>query len=308
VMGLCALCLKEELLVASHLIPAFVYRWLKETGATGFLRGATKVNLRVQDGEKRNLLCMQCEGIFNNYETNFANMIFYPYVNEELSDAGIGTGKIGYFIYADWLLRFVISIHWRLIVTHNTLPDKHTTPKLLTCLNNMREPWRKFLLKETNHTGDCESHIIFLRNLAAGQGTLPSNINDNINFYLLRAVDGTTISSRNKIGLYSKVGPIAFITTIRPNKFVNAADTRIRMKGKIKTGQIIKNQLIARFVFITRPNEAFSKAKYSEKQLKVIDNSYRANPDKAKKSMTIRAAEADLILKYKKGKYSEPKD
>jgi len=299
-MGICALCLKEERLVASHLIPAFAYRWLKETGATGFLRGATEVNHRVQDGKKYNLLCMQCEAILNNYETNFANIIFYPYVRRELSDAGIATGKIGYFIYTDWLLRFVISIHWRIIVTHNVSTDKHIPKKLVTCLNNMREPWRKFLLKESDHTGDCESHIIFLRNLAAGQGTLPSNINDNINFYLLRAVDGTSILSSNKIGVYSKVGPIAFMTTIRPNKFVNAADTRIRMKGKIKTGQIIKNQLIAKFVFITRPNEAFSKANYSEKQLNVIDNAYRANPEKVKKSMTIRAAEADLILKHKK--------
>jgi len=242
-MGICALCLKEERLVASHLIPAFVYRWLKETGATGFLRRATKINLRVQDGDKRNLLCTQCEGIFNNYETTFANMIFYPYVSQELSDAGVATGKIGYFAYTDWLLRFVISIHWRLIVTHDAPTDKHIPKKMLTCLNNMREPWRKFLLKESDHTGDCESHIIFLQNLAAGRGTLPPNINENINFYLLRAVDGTSISSRNKIGVYSKVGPIAFMTTILPNKFVNAADTRIRMKGKIKTAQSIKSKL-----------------------------------------------------------------
>jgi hypothetical protein len=305
-MGICALCLKEERLVASHLIPAFVFRWLKETGATGFLRGGTNVNLRMQDGKKHDLLCIQCEGVLNNYETNFANMIFYPYVNQELSDSGIATGKIGSFIYTDWLLRFVISIHWRLIVTHDAPTDKHIPQKLLTCLNNMRETWRKFLLKESDHTGDCESHIIFLRNLAAGQGTLPPNINDNINFYLLRAVDGTSISSRNKIGVYSKVGPIAFMTTIRPNKFVNAVDTRIRMKGKIKTAQVIKNQLIAKFVFITRPNEAFSKAKYSEKQLQVIENAYKANPEKAKRSMTMRAAEADLILKHKKGKFYEP--
>jgi hypothetical protein len=304
-MGICALCLREERLVASHIIPAFAYRWLKETGATGFLRAGSNVNLRMQDGKKHNLLCIQCEGVLNNYETNFANTIFYPYVSRELSDAGIATGKIGYFIYTDWLLRFVISIHWRIIVTHNAPTDKHIPKKLLTCLNNMRETWRKFLLKESDHTGDCESHIIFLRNLAAGQGILPPNINDNINFYLLRAVDGTSISSRNKIGVYSKVGPIAFMTTIRPNKFVNAVDTRIGMKGKIKTAQVIKNQLIAKFVFITRPNEAFSKANYSEKQLKIIDDAYRANPEKAKKSMTMRAAEADLILKHKIGKSYE---
>lgn len=299
-MDICALCLRQERLVASHIIPAFVFRWLKETGATGYLRGAVNANLRMQDGKTQHLLCKQCEKVLNNYETNFANIIFYPYVRQELSEAGIATGTIGYFNYHDWLLRFVISIHWRLIVSHDVPADKQIHSKLLTCLNNVKEPWRKFLLKETEHTGDCESHLIFLQNLAAGKGTLPFNINDNINFYLLRAADGTTISSRNKIGVYSKIGPIAFITTIRPNKFNNAADSRIRMKGQIRTAQSIKNQHIARFIFITRPNEAFLRVKYSEQQLKAIEDAYRANPEKVRRSMTIRAAEADLIIKHKK--------
>lgn len=296
-MGICALCLKDEILVASHVIPAFAYRWLKETGATGFLRSAANVNLRIQDGRKHNLLCTQCESVLNDYETKFANMIFYPYVNQELSDAGIAKGKIEFFTYADWLLRFIISIHWRLIVTQEA--PKHIPNKLLASLNNMRDPWRNFLLKESDYTGTCESHIIFLQNLAAGRGTLPSNINKNINFYLLRSVDGTGISSRDKIGVYSKIGPIAFMTTIRPCHFANAADTHVRMKGKIKTAQKVKNQSITKFIFITRPNEAFLNANYSEKQLNIMEKSYRVNPEKVKKSLTIKAAEADLILKYK---------
>jgi hypothetical protein len=302
-MDICALCLRRKQLVASHILPAFVFRWLKETGATGFLRDAVNSNLRMQDGKKQNLLCKQCEGVFNNYETNFANSIFYPYVRQELSEAGVATGAIKYFNYNDWLLRFVISIHWRLIVSHDAPINKPIHPKLLTCLNNMKESWRKFLLKESEYTGDCESHLIFLQNLAAGKGTLHPKINDNINFYLLRTADGTRISSKNKIGVYSKIGPIAFITAIRPNKFTNADDSRIRMKGKIKTAQSIKNQHIARFIFITRPNEAFSKVIFSEKQLKVMEDAYRANPEKVGKSMTIKAAEADLILKYKKNQH-----
>ena len=48
----CALCLKEKTLCDSHIIPSFVYKWLKDTSATGYLRNGNSPNLRQQDGLK----------------------------------------------------------------------------------------------------------------------------------------------------------------------------------------------------------------------------------------------------------------
>jgi hypothetical protein len=51
----------------SHILPSFVYRWMKETSATGYLRFGQQPNLRVQDGVKRHLLCANCEQRFNQW-------------------------------------------------------------------------------------------------------------------------------------------------------------------------------------------------------------------------------------------------
>ena len=55
-----------------------VFRWLKETSATGHLRNASAPNRRVQDGLKHPLLCLACERRFGSFEAAFATKLFYP--------------------------------------------------------------------------------------------------------------------------------------------------------------------------------------------------------------------------------------
>jgi hypothetical protein len=74
----CRLCGATKELQASHNLSSFVFRWKKETSATGYLRFGQQPNLRVQDGVKLHLLCRDCEQRFNNWETEFANRIFHP--------------------------------------------------------------------------------------------------------------------------------------------------------------------------------------------------------------------------------------
>ena len=74
----CRLCGATKELQESHILPGFVFRWKKETSATGYLRFGQQPNLRVQDGVKLHLLCRDCEQRFNNWETEFANRIFHP--------------------------------------------------------------------------------------------------------------------------------------------------------------------------------------------------------------------------------------
>lgn len=47
---LCKLCENEELKENSHVVPAFVFRWLKSSSPTGFLRKTGNVNKRINDG------------------------------------------------------------------------------------------------------------------------------------------------------------------------------------------------------------------------------------------------------------------
>ena len=96
------------------------------------------------------------------------------------------------------------------------------------------------------------------------------------------------------------MGPIALFTFLKPNRLKNVRDTRIRVRGDIFTAQKITNPKIVNFLFITRPNEAMGKVSYSEKQEKVIEKSYLANPEKAFNSITVKAFESDMILKEAK--------
>src|SRR6185437_16000526 len=96
----CRLCGQMAALQESHILPAFVFKWLKETSATGFLRFGQEPNKRVQDGMKRNWLCSPCETRLNLWETQFATNIFHP-VND---DDGPRVE------YGDCLLKFCASI------------------------------------------------------------------------------------------------------------------------------------------------------------------------------------------------------
>lgn len=144
--------------------------------------------------------------------------------------------------------------------------------------------------------------MLFLQNLSAGYGYLPDNISDKINHYILRSVDATVAFSKNKIALFSKLGPIAFFTTIKPSFMNDVKDIKVRMNGKIKIAQYLKNEDINKFIFITRPNAISDMYNISENQLSKIDARIKKDPERVIKSLTLGATEGDLLLKRRKNK------
>lgn len=297
----CRLCQKDKNLRESHIIPAFVYRWIKETSATGYLRFVKNINLRVQNGVKVKLLCDDCEKILNVFETKFSHEIFYPYVNKELNEEGVAQRNIKSFQYSDWLLKFIISLQWRISVLENNL-SKNYLDYHQKDMQYYLEKWRLFLLGEKKDTGFCETHLIFLQNLAAAEGAFPASMNDRVVYYLLRATDGTIITTNKKLGVFSKIGPIAFYTFIKPSALKKTTDTKIHLRGMIKTGQNISNPDIVDFLFINRLNQTMELLKFSEKQQKVISESFLKDPEKSFNSLTAKAFESDQILKQRKTK------
>ncbi|HED37907.1 MAG TPA: hypothetical protein ENI76_06655 [Ignavibacteria bacterium] len=292
----CRLCLDSKPLEMSHIIPSFVFKWLKRTSATGYFRDHRSPNLRRQDGLKYKLLCSDCENLFNKFETLFSKNIFHPYVSEELDNYGVAQSKIKYFDYGDWLLRFIISVHWRTCIS-STLTKSDLGEKLSTIRASQIEIWRQFLIGNRDNTGNNESYIVFLQNLAAGYGSFPDNINEKINHYLLRAVDSTTAFTKNKIAIYTKLGPFVFFTTLKPNKMKEVTDIRVRLKGRIKTAQHLNNSDIANFIFIDRPNEVYENYLISKKQQKIISEQIKKNPNRVINSLTIGALEGDIQLR-----------
>ncbi|MGG2482820.1 hypothetical protein [Brevibacillus borstelensis] len=152
-MPKCALCDKEAELENSHIISKFVYRYIMKNSATGYMRSTANVNKRLQDGEKRPLLCGNCEDIFSSNETAFANKVFHPFQNNSVSN----------FVYESWLNYFVSSVNWRNLyldildfVRDGDIPV-HALEKLIYAERTLKE----YLLGQRNDIGDIENHIFF---------------------------------------------------------------------------------------------------------------------------------------------------
>lgn len=297
--GICNLCLKESELLNSHIISKFVYDWLKETSVTGYFRKAINPNLRVQDGDKKKLFCSECEQLLSKDEGAFASRIFNPYVNEELDGWGVAKGELKYFKYEEWLLRFVIGLQFRLLINglSNDELIKSISSDHFKIISELVVVWRDYLLKKRDDTGQNRSYLIFLQNIAAGQGRLPKETSDNLIFYLLRSVDATVISGKTSLGIFMKLGPIVFITSILPVERPLFKCAVIKKKGLIYTAQNLRDKNLNQFILIDRPKEVSTLLKFSDKQKEVIAKDYEANKEKVSESLAYKSSISDNILK-----------
>lgn len=133
----CSLCGETRVLELSHVIPAFAFRWQKESSGSGYVRNSQEPNLRSQDGLKLHLLCEECEQRFSDWEREFANRIFYPYLER--------SGEV--LPYGDWMLRFATSVSWRVLTYALDAEEIQSWPdKLLSKAKAAKASWRAYLL------------------------------------------------------------------------------------------------------------------------------------------------------------------
>lgn len=300
--SICRLCKENKELKQSHIIPSFIGRWLKETSITGFIRQSKNPNVRKQDLIKMDLLCDKCEVLFSKYENYFAKTIFYPYVQEELNEAGIAQGNIKTINYHEYLLRFIVSLQWRVLVSDRKLTktDNLSEEKISeynTKIDEVLIKWQQYLNGESEITGDERHYIVFLQNLISGTGYIPENLNKNVNFYLLRAVDYTLGVSNKRIFIYTKLGPLVILSSLIPNQFSKMNDCLLRKKSVLKTAQNLQNSILNEFVFITRPNEVMPLMKYSSKQKQKISNDFTSKISTAKSLQVAYAIHSDKVMK-----------
>lgn len=106
-IGTCALCKANGIeLRESHLIPKLVYMRTKSTKKARF-RAVNNIKKPLQDGEKKFMLCDECEKFFNVFETQFANHFL---------DDFLKTQKLNKFILQlQWMLDYTLSVMWRIL-------------------------------------------------------------------------------------------------------------------------------------------------------------------------------------------------
>lgn len=281
----CRLCGQTEDLQESHILPAFVFKWLKETSATGFIRFGQEPNRRVQDGYKKPWLCISCERQLNGWETPFATNIFHP-LNED------GSRRV---LYREWLLKFCVSVSWRVLsMLREDAGLKHFSQDQRNTANQALETWSQFLFDKLPHPGRFEQHLLPVDAIAHFSGEdLPANINR----YLLRTVDVDAVRGEKTTFVYSKIGKfiiLGFIDVTYPKQWVG---TKVHVReGVIGSPTYTLPQQFGDYLFEKALRFASANKMISDKQRQKIAETARKNMGRVTKSSAFEAMQHDMRL------------
>ena len=149
-MTKCELHSENATLCESHIIPKFVYTWMKETG-TERLRQEYRLNMPLQDGIKKYMLCNDCELEFSKYEKWFNENVFLPYLKDSTTKVA-NQFELKYFI---------VSVLWRIV---RLFKDDGNQYKFKNNLDKAELEWRQFLLKQNSLNNFQNHHFILIAN------------------------------------------------------------------------------------------------------------------------------------------------
>lgn len=285
----CRLCGSNTRIVESHIIPAFVGRWLKDTSATGFLRGILAPNRRMQDFPTVRLLCKDCEQRFSTAEKNFAELVFLPFHQQGRSR----------FSYGDWLLYFAASLAWRCLVSSER-DELLQYPQHVKQVDHAREVWTDFLLGRTDSTGSYRFNLFFMPDGGSSEHPLP----EGLAWYHLRATDWTQVFSRARAAAYAKLPGMLFWTSVVPPDPGGWRGTRIAKHGTIYSkNQIIKDGSMGEFLLDRCLVISKARSDLSAVQMRRIEDAIRRNPQRAVQSGDFTAwLEEERIRRHNSSK------
>jgi len=204
--GACRLCKKVTNLQVSHIIPKFVFDWMKRTGSA-YLRESGNPNLRAQDGRKYDLLCTECEQRFSDSEKWFSENIFVPYVEQ---------GAVS-FSYDQSLFYFLVSILWRAL--QDDWGEIGPDHPFQSCLELAEYEWRSYLLGGSLPLTYNDVHL-FLTDIGIQNESQPVV---NFNRYFTRSIDHTVAKGATGCVVYAKFARfiiIGGIAGLNPDNFV----------------------------------------------------------------------------------------
>jgi hypothetical protein len=163
------LCVEIRPLCKSHIIPKFVFRWLKTSGNTRAIRhnhseggdsvaGRLTKSALVQDGASKYLLCNGCEEKISVWERAFHLNVFVPVHRgapvrpPEMRPIELEYGK--------WLPLFCASLVWRILVVAPTSYEGKPPETFARDCARAERKWRRFLTGESPGPGRHELHLM----------------------------------------------------------------------------------------------------------------------------------------------------
>jgi len=281
-ISMCALCGGSADLRLSHIVPRFVWDWLKRSSGTGFFRLGSMPNKREQDGLKERLLCGGCEQLFSGWEKQVAENIFIP-LHER------GTTVIE---YGPWLGKFCASISWRTLFLYRQLGLSHFSQNMLSAADAAMAAWRSFLLNHNDNLGALEHHLLPLEPIQSS--TVPG-IPSNMNRYFLRAVDIDVACNVNSAFVYAKLCRLLLVGFIQmPNASAWKGTKVDYHREAIQPRSYKLPAAFGQFLIDRATNMAAVQSRISDRQKEKLDQAIHLNPDRVVQSESFRAMEYDV--------------
>lgn len=283
-IGKCRLCGGESELQLSHVLPAFAYRWLRESSGNGYLRSSDEPNRRIQDGLKFYWLCAACEQAFSRNETAFAGKLFHPYIK--------ASGKI--FPYSSWLIHFCTSVSWRVLRFYRDEGHlKSWEPEALARINEAELVWRELLFGSRPHPAEHQQHLLPLDRIAESTGELAPNINR----YLMRAVHLDIVRGTQSIFTYAKLGRFIILGFVYEPNLNHWKGAKVHAsRGYIEPREYVVPRALGDYLNEKARKMQSALASMSDRQHEKVDAAFRANIDRFVSSDAFAAMHADVEM------------
>lgn len=134
--GTCALCKRKNIaLMQSHIIPKLVYSRVKTYQNSRF-RNYFDFNQLFQDGEKKPMLCHECEEFFSKYEVAFTNRFLDKYLkmpNRTLPHKD------------ENIKNYIITVAWRIMYDDLFVYDSFESTHIRMTYETLEKRLRKYL-------------------------------------------------------------------------------------------------------------------------------------------------------------------
>lgn len=282
---ICRLCELEKPLRKSHLIPSFVYDWLKRSSVTGYLRPGETPNKRVQDGYKPRFLCGDCEQQLGEWEKIFSEKVFVPLHQEKPLEP-----------YGPWLLLFAISVSWRVLTFFKEEGDLSHFPKhLQISVDKALNVWKEVLFEKRPHPGPFEQHMLpFVGSVTR---LTDANTPTNINRYIFRSIGMDVWCSETQAFVYVKMCRIILVGFIEMPNRRQWVGTKLHVNhGSFNDLHYKVPDLFRNCFYHNARKAAIIQQNLSDRQQDRIDQTYRKNQDQYVGSEMFNATTQDFAL------------
>jgi len=284
--NICAFCGRRAQLRDSHIIPKFVFDWLRDTSGTGYIRFSHTPNKPVQGGITVPLLCDQCEGAFSIWEKRVSEEVFSP-LHKNPSQRRL---------YGKWLAKFSASVAWRVVTFFNQKGDfKHFSPRLSEAKNQALLKWKSFIEDKETNPGVFELHVIPLDGI---ENARDLDLPPNMTRYFLRSVDIDVACTDKSAFVYAKMCHLLLVGFIEMRGAKYWRGTRVHINRGFVGGK--KDYAIPSNFLDYLKGRARTVAdaldSISANQSRKITEKYQKNFDRAANSESFRAMTFDVAL------------